>query len=98
MGEDANELQKEWRAIVLDKLSTLEKGQKEIKDDIVDIKTTFVRQQALEELRTANNREIEILRGKIEDLNAFKYKLIGIAIGANLIISAVGFFFFHGGH
>jgi len=96
MSEEAmNDLQKEWRAIVLDKLSTLEKGQKEIKDDIVDIKTTFVRQQALEELRLANNREIAVLREKIEDLNAFKYKLIGIAIGANIIISALGFMLFH---
>jgi hypothetical protein len=96
MSEEAmNDLQKEWRAIVLDKLSTLEKGQKEIKDDIVDIKTTFVRQQALEELRLAKNREIAVLREKIEDLNAFKYKLIGIAIGANIIISALGFMLFH---
>ena len=94
MSEDVNELQREWRAIVLDKLSTVEKGQNEIKRDIVDIKTSFAKQQALEELRAANDREIAILRAKIEELNAFKYKIIGIAIGVNAIVSGACFVVF----
>jgi len=91
MSEDINELQREWRAIVLDKLSSVEKGQNEIKRDIVDIKTSFVRQQALEELRLANKNEINQLSLKIDELTAFKYKIVGIAVGANTIISVIVF-------
>ena len=95
MSEDStHELQKEWRAIVLDKLSHLEIGQNELKRDIVDIKTSFARQNALEDLRVASRAELEVLRTKIDDLSAFKFKLVGIAIGVNTVLTALGYLFF----
>jgi hypothetical protein len=97
MADEINELQKEWRAIVLEKLSTLEDGQSKIRSDIVDIKTSFVKQQALEDLRVTYRNELEHLRDKIDSLNAFKYKLIGITIAINAILSVVvEYVIFHG--
>ena len=93
MGEDVSQLQKEWRQIVLDKLTSMEKDQHEIRDDLTEIKTTFVRQQAMDELKAANSREMDILRGKIEELNAFKYKLLGMATGLSFLITVIGFYF-----
>lgn len=97
MPDEVNELQKEWRAIVLEKLSTLEDGQSKMRVDIVDIKTSFVKQQALEDLRSSYRDEVESLRDKIDDLNAFKYKLIGITIAINAVLSVViEYLIFHG--
>lgn len=92
--EDVTNLQKEWRAIVLDKLSSLETGQNELKRDIVEIKTSFARQNALEDLRVASRAELEGLRSKIDDLSAFRYKLVGIAIGVNALLSVLGYLIF----
>jgi hypothetical protein len=89
MADEVNELQREWRAIVLEKLSSLEEGQQRMRTDIVDIKTSFVRQNALEELRIANRTEIETMRSKLDELNAFRYKLVGFTIAANLILSII---------
>jgi|ERR1017187_3200292 hypothetical protein len=87
--DELSEMQKEWRAIVLDKLTSVELSQRELKTDIVDIKTTFVKQQALETLRETNRADIETLRTKVDSLEAFKYKLIGIAISVEVIVGFV---------
>lgn len=85
--DEIGELQKEWRAIVLDKLTSVEQSQKEVKADIVEIKTTFVKQQALQELAEHNRTDLNDLRAKVEKLESFKIKVIGIAIGANAVIA-----------
>jgi hypothetical protein len=90
--DEIGELQKEWRAIVLDKLTSVEQSQKELRSDIIDIKTTFVRQQALDTLREANRTDIDTLRDKVETLEHFKYKLIGIATGVQLLIGVIAWF------
>ena len=87
--DEIGELQKEWRAIVLDKLTSVEMNQREVKADIVEIKTTFVKQQALETLRENNRTDIETLRNKVDALENFKYKLIGIAIGAQAVVAVI---------
>lgn len=90
--DEIGELQKEWRAIVLDKLTSVEQNQKEIKvsmeinqkevkADILEIKTTFVKQQALETLRETNRTDIELLTTKVDRLENFKNRAIGIFIG-----------------
>ena len=91
--DEINELHKEWRAIVLDKLTSLEVGQKELKSDIIDIKTTFVKQQALESLREANRVEIELIKDKVEKLDYFKAKVVGIVIGVQTLLVVVYHFF-----
>lgn len=97
MADEATEMAKEWRAIVLEKLSTLEDGQSKMRVDIVDIKTSFVKQQALEDLRNSYHSEIENLREKVDGLTAFKYKLIGITIAINAVLSVViEYIIFHG--
>ena len=80
---DLSEYQKEWRAIVLDKLTSLELGQKELRSEMVDMKTTYARQQELEKLKEASRAEVAMLAIKVENLVSFKNKLIGITIGLN---------------
>jgi hypothetical protein len=92
--DEINELQKEWRAIVLDKLTSLEDGQKDLKQDIVDIKTTFVKQHALESLREANRNDIEALRNKVDKLEAFKSKFIGVAIAVQILLEIASHIWF----
>ena len=93
--EEVNELQKEWRAIVLDKLTTLDQGQKDLRADIMDIKTTFVNQQALETLKETNRLDIKELRDKVESLEKFKFKLIGMAAVCQLIFGLIIIYFEH---
>lgn len=85
--DELGELQKEWRAIVLDKLTSVEQFQKELKADIVDIKTTFVRQQALEALRENNRAAIDTLEIRVAQLTSFKNRLIGVVIGASTAVN-----------
>ena len=87
--DEIGELQKEWRAIVLDKLTSVEQSQKEVKADIVEIKTTFAKQNALQDLAEQNRVEIATLRDKVDKLENFKYKLIGIAMGAQAVIAVI---------
>lgn len=68
------DLQKEWRAIVLDKLTTLELNQAELKNNISDMKTTF-----------ANQAELAALKTKVEVLESFKSKAIGAMIALQLV-------------
>ena len=91
--EEVNELQKEWRAIVLDKLTSLDQGQKDLRTDIMDIKTTFVNQQALETLKETNRTEIKELRDKVDSLEKFKFKLIGMAIVFQLVFGLIVIYF-----
>jgi len=92
---ELEELQKEWRSIVLDKLTSVEQSQKEVKADIVEIKTTFVKQNVLQELAETNRTDLAALRDKVDKLENFKYKLIGIAIGAQAVIGIIIWFIEH---
>ena len=89
------ELQKEWRAIVLDKLTSVEQGQKELKSDVVDIKTTFVKQQALDLLRESNRTDLKDLNDKVDKLVSFKYKLVGIFLGVQGLLFVIAWFLSH---
>jgi len=81
MGEsEINQLQLEWRRIVLDKLEVLEKGQANLAADIVIIKTSFVQHAELKELRE-----------KISILEEFKYKFVGSLITLQIILSSIGY-------
>lgn len=84
--DELSEMQKEWRAIVLDKLTSVEQTQKEIKAEIVSIQTTFAKQS-----------EINELREKVDKLENFKYKLVGIFLGAQGVIAAIIWFIEHKG-
>lgn len=72
------DLQKEWRSIVLEKLSALERGQNTLRDKVDLIKEEFT-----------TTEELHSLRGKVEILENFKYKLLGIFISAQCIIGLI---------
>ena len=79
---DLNQLHLEWRAIVLDKLNSLEVGQNSLSREIVDIKTSFAQQAELKELRE-----------KVSVLESFRFKLVGGLLTLQVITSAIIFIF-----
>ena len=81
MSDDvASDLQKEWRAIVLTKLEALDRGQQDLKSEIGEIKVSFASQKALEAMRERHQQELDSLRAKIESLEGFKSKAIGVIL------------------
>lgn len=83
--DEAVELQKEWRASILNKLESLDSGQKELKSDVNDIKVNFAKQNEI----FASKSEVETLRKKVEDLSYFKAKTVGIYLGATGFLLAL---------
>ena len=79
MSEDVNELQKEWRAIVLDKLAKLENNQNDLRKDIAEIKASFA------QVADVNNLKIEV-----DKLKDFKSKAVGIIIALNAVGAFIG--------
>lgn len=79
MPDDINELQKEWRAIVLSKLNNLETSHNDLRKDIADIKDSFTQ-----------IKEFQDLRNKVEKLEEFKSKAIGIILGSNVFLVFIG--------
>lgn len=78
MDDLINDLQKEWRAIVLTKLSSLEASQISLAREISDMKTTF-----------AHQVEMETLKDRVNDLERSKAKFLGIILGVQLAIGAI---------
>ncbi len=77
--EDALELHKEWRAIVLAKLDSLEKGQKKMEDDLVILRMQSVR-----------GEEYTKLENRVRGLEDMKVKLIAtwtVLQGASIFVA-----------
>lgn len=83
--EEASELHKEWRAIVLAKLNSLEVGQQVNSKDLNELKITVARM-------SDQSAELNTLREKVERLESFKAKIVGALIAANAIGGVVGWF------
>lgn len=81
--EETLELHKEWRAIVLSKLNNLESGQQAAVKEIGDLKTTVAQTNSM-------NDEIKTLTLKVEKLEAFRSRLIGMFFAANTIAGILG--------
>lgn len=79
MSEDVNELQKEWRAIVLAKLTTLEANQAELRRDIADMKGNYV-----------NWNEYLALKKEVDILKEFKTKAVTLILAANAVVAVIG--------
>jgi hypothetical protein len=79
MSEDVNELQKEWRAIVLAKLTALENNQTELRRDIADMKGNYV-----------TWTEYLTLKKEVEILKEFKTKAVTIIVAANAFAAVLG--------
>ena len=79
MSEDVNELQKEWRAIVLDKLNKQEENLIELRRDIADLKSNYVPWT-----------EFVALQRELQKLKEFKAKAIGLMIGLNSLVGIIG--------
>lgn len=82
MEDQLNDLQREWRAIVLSKLNSLEAGQSKLASDIVEIKTSFVQQSQYQQ-------KINSLEKKISELEKFKYKVIAWVAALQIIIGFI---------
>lgn len=81
MSDDITELQKEWRAIVIAELTSVKNMIENLRNDIVGVKTTV-----------AQAAEVQHLRQKVESLEQFKAKLIGIIIAVTTVVNIVGWF------
>jgi hypothetical protein len=92
---EINQLQAEWRAIVLDKLTSVEQTQKEVKADIVEIKTSFATQTALQKLSESNKAEIEKLNDKVDKMQTFKYKFVAVCLAVQLVVGCAIWWFEH---
>ena len=90
MGEDINELHNEWRAIVLNKLNSLETGQLVLHKEISDIKTSFVHNSQLNALQQLHTDQLQALTTKVEVIESFKAKVVGMIIAINAIAVLVG--------
>ena len=85
MGDnDNNEMQREWRAIVLSKLSSLETSHKDLNTNIQEIKTSFAKQQT-----------IDILQGRVDELEKFKSKLVGFTLAFQVVWVIVTFLLYY---
>ena len=78
-----------WRDLMLGKLDRLEEGQNQLKDAILDIKTSFATSKTLDEYKKEQKIEVDILKNQIEDLRLSRSKLWGMIIGVNLVVGAI---------
>ena len=96
MGDDISELQREWRQIVLAKLDSLELGQNQLKTEVSGMKSTLAEQQARETVRSSQTAtylaELKILEGKIDDLESFKSKAVGVILTIQFAMGIVLYF------
>lgn len=81
------EMHKEWRAIVLNKLTSLELGQKSVADEISNIKSNFVKQA-----------EINTLQGRVDELEKFKWKLVGAMLALQGVWAVITFLVLYWNH
>lgn len=84
MSDDLAELQREWRKIVLDKLNNLEEGQKQLTKELADHR-----------LSSVAHEELNFLSLRVAQLENSKQKLIGILIGVNALLAAIGWWIDH---
>lgn len=77
--QELSQISKEYRELILDKLNKLELGQLQLIKNLADVTTNY-----------AQNSRIDTLETKIETLQAFKSRLIGISLGVNAILLFLG--------
>lgn len=80
MNGDYNDLQKEWRGIVLNKLEVLELGQKEIQQNIFDIRGEFVKY-------TEYTKTFDSIDNRIDKLEQLKSKGVGVFFTLQIIFA-----------
>jgi hypothetical protein len=76
--DEIQEMQKEWRAIVLNKLDKLEEGQNATRKEVSGMKADFT-----------NVAEFLALKSKVEALENFKAKAIGIVLGIQAVVGVI---------
>ena len=84
------QMEQEWREQVMLKLNNMEQYQRELKDDIAEIKQSFVRQVAIDKLRDDQKLEIDQVKLKIEALETSKTRMLGIIAGISGVVTLVG--------
>jgi len=83
--EDGSELHREWRAIVLSKLDTLERGQKAVEEKVVGFA-----------MNTVKNEDYERLEARVRSLEETKVKALaawaviqGLSVAAAWLVSVL---------
>jgi hypothetical protein len=74
---------------MLKKMDNLESGQNYLRDAIMDIKTSFAKSVTLEDYKKEQKLEVDALKDQIEEIKLSRSKLLGIMIGANVVIAAL---------
>ena len=83
--DDSSELQREWRAIVLSKLDTLERGQKAVEEKLISFAMTTVKADDYERLE---NRVRSLEETKVKALAAWAV-IQGLSVAAAWIVSVL---------
>ena len=90
MGDaEANQYAEEWRAIVLKKLDSIEDEQREVRRELKEHQFLMVGK----DLFLKFQQDVEKLEGRIENLEKFKWQLVGAMALVNFIV----LFLFHYG-
>jgi uncharacterized coiled-coil DUF342 family protein len=79
MSDDINDLQKEWRAIVIAELASVKVSIDGLRTQIADVKSTV-----------AQAAEVQSLRQEVDKLKEFKARVIGMTIAINSIAVLIG--------
>lgn len=87
--DDVNDLQKEWRAIVIAELASVKASIDSLRTQVGDVKSTV-----------AQAAEVQSLRSEVDKLKEFKSKVIGMTIAINSVAIIIGWIIatFKGGH
>lgn len=89
--DDLGQMQQEWRAIVLSKLSGLELGQLTLQKDLIDIRLSMASLDHLDQVSTV----IDKLQERVKTLEQFQQKLLGVLLALNVSVMLLGWFYEH---
>lgn len=79
MADDLNDLQKEWRAIVIAELASVKLSIDNLRTQVGEVKNTV-----------AQAAEVQTLRAEVDKLKEFKARVIGMTIAINSIAILIG--------
>ena len=91
----SNELQKEWRELVLQRLNNLADGQARINDKISSFETTFARDSRVEKIITDQQLINHGLQERVHKLENVYMKAIGAGFVIQIVFGIVIAFLTH---
>lgn len=95
MGDELEQLQKEWREQVLQRLNTLAEGQERLNEKISNFETTFARESRLEKTITDQQIINHNLQERLHKLESVYMKAIGAGFVIQILFGIVIAFLTH---